>query len=309
MFFPLCVPGSILAGHLSGVGVRSAQRIAPPLSLVHAQRLQRLGLCVLQRGRLFNRSWYVLNNFHVTLDSTRGRMPIVPGKSTMSTPTTISFLINALIIFSTIHAQDFRDENGDKLMGRRTIPMLWPKSSRVWIFVVLIAWSVGLSWACDLTAHFSVPFCALAFFTGLRFLRKRTADGDKLSYRYYNVRVLLDGDTSYVKCLNYSLLFRSGLWLLKSCIFRRLRRRWHARHELVMPLFFEIYVWICLVPTSNSWTIPHLSILRIFSAFSPGLSVVFQMSLIPVPHHRTAYCTIIQYVQVISHVSPKLPID
>lgn len=125
-------------------------------------------------------------------------MLFMPGQSTTSMRATISYLINALIIFSTIHAQDFRDEIGDKLMGRRTIPMLWPKSSRVWIFTVLTAWSVGLSWACDLTAHFSVPFCALAVFIGLRFLRKRTADGDKQSYRYYNVCILLNGDTSYV---------------------------------------------------------------------------------------------------------------
>lgn len=71
MFFLLCVPRSTLAGHLSRVGVHSAQRIAPPLSLVHAQRLQRLGLCVLQRGSLFNRSWYVLHIFHVILDRTQ----------------------------------------------------------------------------------------------------------------------------------------------------------------------------------------------------------------------------------------------
>jgi 4-hydroxybenzoate polyprenyltransferase len=109
----------------------------------------------------------------------------------MSTRTTTSFVINALIIFSTIHAQDFCDEIGDRLMGRQTIPMVWAKGSRVWIFVALTAWSVGLSWACDLAPHFSVPFCALAVFIGLRFLRKRTADVDKRSYYYYNVRVLL----------------------------------------------------------------------------------------------------------------------
>jgi hypothetical protein len=44
--------------------------------------------------------------------------------------------------------------------------MVWPKGSRVWIFVALTAWSVGLSWACDLTPYFSVPFCALAVFIG-----------------------------------------------------------------------------------------------------------------------------------------------
>ena len=107
----------------------------------------------------------------------------------MTIRTTTSFVINALIIFSTIHAQDFRDEIGDRLMGRRTVPIVWPKGSRIGIFAMLIAWSVGLSWACDLAYHFSVPLCVLAVFIGLRFLRERTANADKCSYRYYNVRV------------------------------------------------------------------------------------------------------------------------
>jgi hypothetical protein len=73
VFSLLCVPGSTLARHLSSVGIHSAQRNAPPLTLVHAQRLQRLGLCVLQRRRLFNRSWYAIYNFHAILDRTQQR--------------------------------------------------------------------------------------------------------------------------------------------------------------------------------------------------------------------------------------------
>ena len=116
----------------------------------------------------------------------------------MSTRTLISFAVNALIIFSTIHAQDFRDEVGDKLMGRRTIPIVWPKGSRVWILAILTAWSVGLSWACGLAIPFSVPFCLLSLFVGLRFFRERTAGADRRSYLYYNVRCSFDREL----CLN-----------------------------------------------------------------------------------------------------------
>jgi hypothetical protein len=108
----------------------------------------------------------------------------------MSTRSEISFVINALIIVSTIYAQDFRDEVGDKRLGRRTIPILWPEGSRIGIFMVLVAWSIGLSWACQLGSFFAVPFCVLAVFVGSRFLRKRTAEADQRSYRYYNVRLL-----------------------------------------------------------------------------------------------------------------------
>jgi UbiA prenyltransferase family len=92
----------------------------------------------------------------------------------------ISFAINALIILSTIHAQDFHDEVGDKLMGRRTIPIVWPEGSRIGSLVMLVGWSIGLSWACGLAFHLSVPFCAWAVFIGLRFFRKRTAEDDQL---------------------------------------------------------------------------------------------------------------------------------
>ncbi len=102
----------------------------------------------------------------------------------------ISFAINALIIISTIYAQDFRDEVGDKRMGRRTLPILWPKGSRISILMALAAWSIGLSQACELDLLFSVPFCAWAMFVGLRFFWKRTAEADQRSYRYYNVWLL-----------------------------------------------------------------------------------------------------------------------
>ena len=121
------------------------------------------------------------------------------GQSTITTRTLISFAVNALIIFSTIHAQDFRDEVGDKLMGRRTIPIVWPKGSRVWILAILTAWSVGLSWACDLAIPFSVPFCSLSLFVGLRFFRKRTAGEDRRSYLYYNVRCSFESKQCFNK--------------------------------------------------------------------------------------------------------------
>jgi 4-hydroxybenzoate polyprenyltransferase len=130
---------------------------------------------------------------YVTPSSTvlNENLTLMLGQSKMSARTTISFAINALVILSTIHAQDFRDEVGDKLMGRRTLPIVWPEASRIGILIMLTTWSVGLSWACGLASPFSVPFCALAFFIGLRFFRKRTADADKRSYRYYNVRILV----------------------------------------------------------------------------------------------------------------------
>jgi len=55
------------------------------------------------------------------------------------------------------------------------------------MLVILTAWSVGLSCACDLAYRFSVPFCMLAVFIGMRYIRKRTMEDDQQSYQYYNV--------------------------------------------------------------------------------------------------------------------------
>ena len=129
----------------------------------------------------------------ITPFTSHSLMAVCPtlGRTSTSSRTLISFAVNALILLSTIHAQDFRDVEGDKLMGRRSVPIVWPEGSRVSMLVLLPAWSVGLSWACDLAIPFSVPFCCLSLYIGWRFFQKRTTDADRQTYQYYNVRLLL----------------------------------------------------------------------------------------------------------------------
>jgi hypothetical protein len=98
-------------------------------------------------------------------------------------------------------------------MGRRTIPIVWPKGSRVWILAILTAWSVGLSWACDMAISFSAPFCCLSLFVGLRFFRERTAVADRRSYLYYNVRCSFDCKL----CLNKRLTARVSFFADMAC--------------------------------------------------------------------------------------------
>ena len=190
MFFPLSVSRSTLARHRPRFSIPRVQRIPAPLTLDHAQRPQCVGLRFLQRRCLCNSSWYVLG-FHLFISRSYliRIAPFVLGQPTLTMRTMISFAINGLITLSTIFAQDFQDEVGDKLIRRRTIPILWPEGSRIGILVMLTGWSIGLSWACGLAYLFSVPFCAWAAFTGLRFFRKRTAGEDQRSFRYYLVRL------------------------------------------------------------------------------------------------------------------------
>jgi hypothetical protein len=95
--------------------------------------------------------------------------------------------INALIIFTTIHAQDFRDIDGDKMIGRRTIPTDWPPLlARASIILGIMAWSLGIgssstSWLTNLS------FLVLGFSTSARFLMYQNPEADRKTYTVYNV--------------------------------------------------------------------------------------------------------------------------
>ena len=138
-----------------------------------------------QRRCCYGSGWYVLRNPFPSLDLNR---TLVLGQSRLTTHTAISVAVNSLIIFSTIQSRDFHDQVSDEQMARWTIPLVWPTGSRISMLVILAAWSVGLSCACNLAYLFSVPFCVLAVFIGMRFIRKRTANDDQQSYKYYIVR-------------------------------------------------------------------------------------------------------------------------
>ncbi|EIM84467.1 uncharacterized protein STEHIDRAFT_159138 [Stereum hirsutum FP-91666 SS1] len=101
--------------------------------------------------------------------------------------TTMSFACNALIIFTTIYAQDFRDAEGDDVLGRLTVPLVWPEHSRIAILASVTLWSVGLSIACNVNVVVAVAFSLSGFSVGLSFYRKRSAEEDRRTYVWYNI--------------------------------------------------------------------------------------------------------------------------
>ncbi|KAJ7671829.1 hypothetical protein B0H17DRAFT_1244713 [Mycena rosella] len=56
-----------------------------------------------------------------------------------------SVAISAGIFATTIHAQDFKDVDGDSAIGRRTIPIVFPSIARYTVIVPLTLWSIGLA--------------------------------------------------------------------------------------------------------------------------------------------------------------------
>ncbi|VDC04846.1 unnamed protein product [Peniophora sp. CBMAI 1063] len=72
-----------------------------------------------------------------------------------------SVLISAGIFASTIHAQDFKDTEGDRAIGRQTIPIMLPAYARLTVIIPLFLWSSGLSVFWQLNPMLGLLFIAL----------------------------------------------------------------------------------------------------------------------------------------------------
>ncbi|KAF8177942.1 UbiA prenyltransferase family-domain-containing protein [Mycena galopus ATCC 62051] len=100
----------------------------------------------------------------------------------------LSIILSVAIIATTVHAQDFQDQIGDKAVGRRTLPIVFPILSRYLTFFGIISWSFALSliWNLDFVTQTAVVLLGTA--VAARYLALRTVGDDKYSYILYNVR-------------------------------------------------------------------------------------------------------------------------
>jgi len=94
---------------------------------------------------------------------------------------------SALIVITTIHAQDFRDIEGDQQLGRATFPLIYPYFSRHTMLPVLLGWSLILISASDLRGPLALGLLALSALTGLRFACLKNVSADRRSYLLYNI--------------------------------------------------------------------------------------------------------------------------
>ncbi|KAI0794769.1 UbiA prenyltransferase family [Fomes fomentarius] len=91
------------------------------------------------------------------------------------------------IVLTTIHAQDFQDEAGDRLEKRRTIPIVMPRVGRLSMPLGLTLWSIGLGMLWNRSLAQLLLLSSVGGLVGARFYYFRTPEADKLSYRLYNV--------------------------------------------------------------------------------------------------------------------------
>lgn len=99
-----------------------------------------------------------------------------------------SCLCSAGIFATTIQAQDFKDTVGDKLIGRKTLPIVYPDIARPTLMLALAIWSIGLSLLWQLSAQTALAFNILGMAVGGRFISKTNCKADQRSFYLYNVR-------------------------------------------------------------------------------------------------------------------------
>lgn len=105
----------------------------------------------------------------------------------LSTIITSAQWYSILIILTTIHASDFRDEVGDRLQKRRTIPVVMPGLGRLSMPIGLIAWSYAVFALPGCPTSLSSAMLVLGTIVGTRFYYLKDAPADRTSYLLYCV--------------------------------------------------------------------------------------------------------------------------
>jgi 4-hydroxybenzoate polyprenyltransferase len=119
---------------------------------------------------------------------------LIASQTTLDWRTQIVVACSTGIVLSTIFAQDFSDVEGDKRYGRRTVPIIFPSISRLYILLILPLWSIALITIWNTSRlSISLPYIMLGAFVGLRYFQYRSVPADALSYKIYNVRLSLFG--------------------------------------------------------------------------------------------------------------------
>ncbi|KAG2130892.1 UbiA prenyltransferase family-domain-containing protein [Suillus clintonianus] len=98
-----------------------------------------------------------------------------------------ALLCSALVILVTIHVQDFQDVDGDRMIGRRTLPIVAPEGSRIYVLCMLPLVSFALASFWSLGPLCSVLFILMGIVVGIRCFLVRDEIGDRSNYWMYNI--------------------------------------------------------------------------------------------------------------------------
>jgi hypothetical protein len=139
------------------------------------------------RIRRYIVSWCALISLITLPDILSHILFLGPDRARINTVAVLAVCISGGIFATTIHAQDFRDVEGDRLIGRQTLPIVFPNIAKYTVIGPLIIWSIALSYIWQLDLAFACIFCYLAFFVGFCFLNAQTVKDKQVAYDWYNV--------------------------------------------------------------------------------------------------------------------------
>lgn len=105
----------------------------------------------------------------------------------MDSTAQLSVLCSAGIFFTTIQSQDFKDIEGDALIGRQTIPIVHPKLAAPTLALALQIWSVLLAYAWQANILTSIAVNTLSLGVGFSFLMSACVKEYQRSFYLYNV--------------------------------------------------------------------------------------------------------------------------
>ncbi|KAI4157338.1 MAG: hypothetical protein LQ342_008361 [Letrouitia transgressa] len=103
------------------------------------------------------------------------------------------FGLLAMVVSTTMHAQDLYDQEGDRLRGRKTIPLVFGDVlARYSIMVSMTAWSFITPLFWRLKAVGFMPPVLLSAFVGRRMLdvSKRSVKEDKRTFLWWNIWII-----------------------------------------------------------------------------------------------------------------------
>ncbi|KAI5825149.1 hypothetical protein K523DRAFT_313968 [Schizophyllum commune Tattone D] len=116
-----------------------------------------------------------------------GATSLLAGGKPLSSSTALLLLCSGLVILTTVHAQDFADIEGDRALGRMTLPIRFPGLSRAGVYIGVPLWSFFLAYAWGMLRWYRVAFQVLGLVVAWRYYAFQTVEGDRRSYVLYNV--------------------------------------------------------------------------------------------------------------------------
>ena len=112
------------------------------------------------------------------------------------------FLLISTVIFTTVQVQDMADQAGDHLRQRRTLPLVFGDGPARWTIAIPVAF---WSFLCPRFLHMGAFGFLMPLLVGgnviFRTLTVRSVEGDKHTYRVYNLWMVILFLLPFLKCL------------------------------------------------------------------------------------------------------------